>query len=838
MKKALFILLSISASIALLFRWLFSACRKAWLFVHRRKILAIPFYAFLAFFLYVWLVIQISGDPDFAKTIENKRINDVTQLNPIHTNQVIRPRSIPEIKQAIMSSSGPISIGGGKYSMGGQTAFENSLHIDMRSFKQVIELDTIQKTIRVQPGISWRELQKVIDPYNLSVKIMQTYANFTVGGSVSVNCHGRYIGHGPIISSVKHLKILTASGELMEASRQQNQDVFNAAIGGYGGIGVIVEVTLQLDDNVKVERQLKKMKVADYRDFFDQHIKNNQEVVFQNGDLYPPDYSEINNVSWVKSTKPLTDPERLTASNESYFLERQLMKVISWGNTGKWFRKSLLDPLLYRPEKVVWRNKEASYDVLELEPSSRQEDTYVLQEYFIPVRNFETFIPKMKSIFQKYEVNVINVSLRHALTDQESYLSWAPEEVFAFVVYYKQSTADEAKEQVKEWTQEMTDAILSEDGSWYLPYQPHASPAQFNRGYPQADKYFALKNRLDPEQRFTNKLLDKYNPYAGNKLTQERKNISGYFRAEEQTILTVPEWYLVFNPKEYADYLESGDNPSDFPFYASIGEYWRLYDRSLKLASLAYPENEEYKTMLQVIGISVTMEYCAKLLYENSLGRLFSLFAEAHISHEEKVIIEAQRAYSNFIYHTAWYEFEFLPWIKKVWTNAETSESSLLRQWERSLLFTLEFSFKAFYAQLIDWAASSNYEPSVNNIYLIASANEPIREHKDLQIIKEQEGKSILGITRWGAFTETLVALSAQDITIEEIAGNDEIVVSVLMDLGMSLNDHRPSFLYESRVVTDPAIKREVYLLPVKDLLPFIRQARSKGITIEHIYDY
>ena len=39
---------------------------------------------------------------------------------------------------------------------------------------------------------------------------------------------------------------------------------------------------------------------------------------------------------------------------------------------------------------------EASYDVAELELASREENTYVLQEYFIPVNNITSFIPKMK----------------------------------------------------------------------------------------------------------------------------------------------------------------------------------------------------------------------------------------------------------------------------------------------------------------------------------------------------------------------------------------------------------------------------------------------------------
>lgn len=788
--------------------------------------------------LYIIILIRFSGDPTFNTTLNNMRINDVTQLNPIQVNKIIRPKTLNEITQAITTTTGPISIGGGKYSMGGQTAFENSLHIDMRSFNKIIKLDTLKKQITVQSGIRWRDLQEKIDPYNLSIKIMQTYSNFTVGGAISVNCHGRYIGHGPIISSVLELKIVTASGEIIKANREVNQHVFNAAIGGYGGIGVIAEATLQLVDNVKVERHSQLLDFEEYNNYFDTNIKNNKDIVFQNGDLYPPNYNQIRSVAWEKSTKPLTDEERLNSEDENYWLEAKAAKLVSWGNSGKWIRKNMMDPLFYIPEKVRWRNKEASYDVRELEPSSRDEETYVLEEYFIPVENIKSFIPKMRTIFQKYEVNVMNVSLRHALPDNESYLSWANKEVFAFVIYYKQKTDNKAKEAVKQWTLEMTDAILSENGTWYLPYQPHATLEQFKKGYPNYNEYFNLKNKLDPNQRFTNKLLDKYNPYSKNKLSQVKKDIKGYYRSEEQTILTIPEWYLVFNPKEYSDYLESGKNPSDFPYYKSIDEYWRLYDRSLKLVSKAYPENEEYNTMLQVIGISLTMEYGIKMIYENTIGRLFSCLTEEEISKEEKTIIEAQRAYSNFIYQTAWYEFKFLPWIKKVWNASDSANCSVIRKWERTLFFTFEFSFKAFYAQLIQWAANSSYEAPISNIYLVVSNNDSLLENNNFKILKKEGDKMIISITRWGVFTEVLKKLSNQNITIHEISGNDEIAISVIMNQSQRVTYKNVKKLYESRIVSNNKLKRNIYLLPVNEILPFIRQAKNKNVTIEHVYDY
>src|SRR5580698_6394602 len=135
-------------------------------------------------------------------------VNDITQLNPIKVERVVIPRTVEEISALVRDSTGPISIGGGRNSQGGQTATENCLQLDMRGFNKVLALDPTRKTITVQTGITWREVQEVIDPYNLSVGIMQTYANFTVGGSLSVNCHGRYVNAGPIIFSVMSIRVV------------------------------------------------------------------------------------------------------------------------------------------------------------------------------------------------------------------------------------------------------------------------------------------------------------------------------------------------------------------------------------------------------------------------------------------------------------------------------------------------------------------------------------------------------------------------------------------------------------------------------------------------------
>ena len=57
-----------------------------------------------------------------------------------------------------------------------------------------------------------------------------------------------------------------------------------------------------------------------------------------------------------------------------------------------------MDPWIFRGEPVTWRNYEASYDVAELEPASRESASYVLQEYFVPVERFDEFITACRAL--------------------------------------------------------------------------------------------------------------------------------------------------------------------------------------------------------------------------------------------------------------------------------------------------------------------------------------------------------------------------------------------------------------------------------------------------------
>lgn len=443
-------------------------------------------------------------------------VNDATGMNPIAVERVLAPRTLDQIVAALRSHAGPVSIGGARYSMGGQIAAEHSLHLDMRGFDRVLRFALEERSITVQPGITWRRIQAAIDPHDLALQVMQTYADFTVGGSLGVNAHGRYVGQGPLVSSVEAIRLALADGSLVAASPTRNSDLFYGAIGGYGGIGVIVEATLKLTDNAPLERRSQLMPLAAYRRFFDTHIGSNPDAVLHNATLYPDDYTLVRAVTFARSRRAVTQTNRLTATGGDYRIERQLQEVISGSHWGKQLRRRILEPLLYSTDAVEWRNHQAGLDIRSLAPLAGDGTSYALQEYFVPVDAMERFAEQLRATLRRHRVNVLNVSIRHARKDPGTLLAWARNDVFAFVLYYRQRTGSRDRDAVRAWTRELIDAATALHGSYYLPYQIHATPEQFRAAYPDAGRFFALKRRVDPGNKFRNKLWDAYDAPAAD----------------------------------------------------------------------------------------------------------------------------------------------------------------------------------------------------------------------------------------------------------------------------------------------------------------------------------
>nr|WP_234410363.1 FAD-dependent oxidoreductase [Caldalkalibacillus mannanilyticus] len=129
-------------------------------------------------------------------------IHDVSRIMPVHVQEIVQSEQEQGLVDAIMKAKKEnlkISIAGARHSQGGHIFYEDALLLDMTSFNQILSLDVENKRIRVQSGATWEQIQDYINPYGLSIKVMQSSNIFTVGGSLSANAHGRDVRYGPLL---------------------------------------------------------------------------------------------------------------------------------------------------------------------------------------------------------------------------------------------------------------------------------------------------------------------------------------------------------------------------------------------------------------------------------------------------------------------------------------------------------------------------------------------------------------------------------------------------------------------------------------------------------------
>jgi len=433
---------------------------------------------------------------------------DKTRLTSVRVRKIERPKTVAQLQKIVREAQVPISIIGAGYAQGGQIAYPDGLAIDMTFLNTITNLDVHNKRITVQAGATWKAVQRCIDPHNLSVRVMQSYNDFTVGGALSVNVHARDLAYGPIINTVESIEVMLADGSLVHADRQQNNDLFCAAIGGYGLVGIIVQATLLLTENIPLERQARCIAMADFSQTF-ADVHTDDSAVFHNTESYPPYFTQGVSIIWRTTKKPLTNTQHFQTSITKYLGPRTLEVLVrhlpSLHHTRPWMYQ-----MKGSSAQVVWRNYEMSYTIGQLAMHTQFPTTMTLQEYFIPVEKIQQALDMFRTVFQEYGVNVLNFSIRHVPQDTSSIMAYAQQESFACVLYINVFNTQSGRDYACMWTQKLIDNIIQLGGTYYLPYLMCATREQFNTVYPNFKQLIAVKKKYDPTTKFKNMLWRQY----------------------------------------------------------------------------------------------------------------------------------------------------------------------------------------------------------------------------------------------------------------------------------------------------------------------------------------
>ncbi len=455
---------------------------------------------------------------------------------------IFSPHTIEEIKQLVKYASNhdrQVSVIGSGMSQGMQFLPNDSgdFVFSLRHLNNV-KVYPKERVAVVEAGATWAEVQKAINPYGLAVKVMQASNIFTVGGSVSVNCHGWDHRHGTLGETIRSIKIVNADGEIQSVNPSDRE--FGLILGGYGLCGIVVEVELELTDNHMLVDLGQEVPINDYVDYFYHTVLSDpaiemhlfrlslepgallSEGVAQN---YIRDTSYNQNVAsdLIDENQNGRRIERVGIHSARKFAT---FRKAYW----KREKQNILTPLSLSRNEVM----RAPINAM-LNQSSHDQEW--LQEFYLPKEGLSGFLKELGKLLVNYNVTLVNASVRFVKQDPYTFLGYASEgDRFAVVLCFNQDLSSREVDHTREWIKRAVDLVLKYKGTYYLPYHHFMDGKQFRQAYPNFDEFVRNKSELDPRGVFSSQFYRFHKELAQvESLEQEEQaryqNLSSAFQA-------------------------------------------------------------------------------------------------------------------------------------------------------------------------------------------------------------------------------------------------------------------------------------------------------------------
>ena len=160
-----------------------------------------------------------------------------------HPALIARCRDADDVAAAIALGRAEgleISVRGGGHGVTGAAVAEDGLMIDLRQMKR-IEVDPDTRRARVEPGVTWGELDAATQAHGLAVtggRVTHTGVAGLTLGSGSGWLERKY---GLTCDSLLAATVVTADGRIVRASAGENPDLLWGLKGGGGNFGVVTE---------------------------------------------------------------------------------------------------------------------------------------------------------------------------------------------------------------------------------------------------------------------------------------------------------------------------------------------------------------------------------------------------------------------------------------------------------------------------------------------------------------------------------------------------------------------------------------------------------------------
>src|SRR5690554_4554828 len=145
-----------------------------------------------------------------------------------------------------------VARGAGTGLSGGALPVANGVLLSLAKFNRILEIDPVNRTARVQPGVRNLAISEAAAPYGLYyAPDPSSQIACTIGGNVAENAGGVHcLKYGLTVHNVIRVEVLTIEGEHMtlgsDALDAPGFDLLALFTGSEGMLGVVTEITVKL----------------------------------------------------------------------------------------------------------------------------------------------------------------------------------------------------------------------------------------------------------------------------------------------------------------------------------------------------------------------------------------------------------------------------------------------------------------------------------------------------------------------------------------------------------------------------------------------------------------
>ena len=159
--------------------------------------------------------------------------------------QLMQPHNEAELKDILLKAKGPIRMVGAGHSFTPIVSTQGTL-INLDNMGGIVGADAKALTATLRAGGRLKDLSEQLDAHGLAFRNLGDINVQSLAGATATATHGTGESLGCLSSEITAVRLMTADGTILEASRDTNPDLLHAAQVSMGALGVILEATVNL----------------------------------------------------------------------------------------------------------------------------------------------------------------------------------------------------------------------------------------------------------------------------------------------------------------------------------------------------------------------------------------------------------------------------------------------------------------------------------------------------------------------------------------------------------------------------------------------------------------